>query len=787
MTVLNRKLARDLWRMRGQAVAVAVVIACGLAVLIMSLGAVASLDETRAAFYERYRFADVFAQVRRAPETLRARIEAIPGVRAVQTRIVEGALLDLPGVVEPASAVLVSVPEDRRPRLNNLVLREGRWLRRANPDEVLVSEAFAEAHAYRPGDTITAIINGIRRELTIVGTALSPEYVYILPPGQLMPDDRRFGVLWMGRDALSAAFDAEGAFNDLTLKLGREAEPATVVERLDTLLRPYGGTGAYTREDQTSNWFLSGEIRQLRTFALMLPTIFIAVAAFLLNVAASRLVATERSQIGLLKAFGFSNRRIAWHYIKLVAAMAGLGVALGWLAGGWMGQWITGLYAQFFRFPFLIYRPDPGVFVLAAAIGLGAAALGAVTAVAQVARLAPAEAMQPPPPPSYHRTRLGRLLGRVRLDQPTLMILRHIGRWPLRSGLTTLGVALATGVLVLAMQSLDSIEELLARQFFVEQRHDAVVTFTDERTAEAVIDLEHLPGVLAAEPVRAVAARLRLGHVQHREALTGIASDARLTQRLDAAGRPLPLPPRGLMLSRALAEILGARMGDVVTVEVLEGRRPVLRLPVTAIAETYLGTPAWIDIDTLRRALGEGAVVSGAHLLVDSAARDEFYRAIKETPAVAGVMLRATAIDMFRATMGETMYIIIGFYATFAGLLTFGVVYNTARIALSERGRELASLRVLGFTTGEVSYILLGELAALTLLALPLGCVIGRGLAQLLAGLMETELYRLPVSVAPATYGFAVMVVLTATVLSALAVARRLRELDMVAVLKTYE
>ncbi len=787
MTMLNRKLGRDLWRMRGQALAVAAVIASGLAMLIMSLGAVASLEETRAAFYERYRFADVFAHARRAPARLQARMAAIAGVRAVETRIVEQALLDIAGMAEPAGALLVSVPEDRRPRLNDLVLREGRWLRPGRPDEALVSEAFAEAHGYRPGDSLTAVINGTRRHLTIAGIALSPEYVYILPPGQLMPDDRRFGVLWMGREALAAAFDLDGAFNDVALKLSPGTESRAVIERLDALLRPYGTTGAFGRDDQTSNWFLSGEIRQLRTMAGILPAIFLAVAAFLLNVAASRLVATERSQIGLLKAFGFGNARIGWHYVKLMAAMAGLGVLLGWGAGALLGQWITGQYAQFFRFPFLIYRPEPWVFALAAAVGLAAAGFGAVTAVAQAARLAPAEAMQPPAPPSYRRWRVGRALSWMRTDQPTLMILRHIVRWPVRAGLTVLGVALAAAVLVLSLQWIDSIEVLLARQFFVEQRHDATVTFVDALGERAVRALEQVPGVLAAEPFRSVAARFRVGHLERREALVGVPAAAGLTQRVDAGGRPLPLPPRGMMLSQALADRLGVRPGDMVSVEVLEGRQPLLRLRVAAVAETYLGTPAWMDIDALRRALGEGATVSGAHLLIDSAQREAFYRRLKETPMVAGVVLRAAAIGMFRDTMGETMYIMVGFFVALAGLLTFGVVYNSARIALSERGRELASLRVLGFSTGEVSYILLGELAVLTLLALPLGALIGRGLAEFMAGMMETELYRLPVAVAPATYGVAALVVLAATALSAVAMARRLRRLDMVAALKTYE
>lgn len=784
---LDRKLIRDLWDLRGQVVAVALVIASGLTVLIMSLGAVSSLEETRTAFYDRYRFADVFAGLERAPESLADRIAAIPGVRAVETRVVQGVVLDVADVEEPVMGLLASVPETRRPRLNDLVLRAGRWVRPQAHDEVMVSEAFAEAHGLRPGDTVAAILNGTRRDLMIVGLALSPEYVYALAPGQLMPDDRAFGVLWMGRTALATAFDLDGAFNDVSLEVARSAREDDVIARLDALLARWGGIGAVARADQTSDWFLSNEITQLRTLATLLPTIFLLVAVFLLNVAAARIVALEQSQIGLLKAFGYSNVRIAWHYLKMMGAMAALGVVLGWLGGAAMGRWITELYTQFFHFPFLVYRPDPAVFALAGGIGLAAAGVGALGAVRRAVRLAPAQAMIPPPPPAYRRGLVSRALKRGSLDQPTLMILRHIARWPGRAALTVVGIAMAGAIMVLALQWVDSIEELLDRQFNREQRHDAMVTFTDPRPLSAVDALRHLPGVLAAEPLRAVPARLVHGPVERREGITGLPEAPALSRLLDVTGRPVTLPAEGIALSRALAERLGVGVDGWVTAEILEGRRPVLNLPVTAIVETYIGAPAWMEIGALRRALKEGPAVNGAALLVDPAREAAFHAALKETPAVAGVVLKSRAVETFRATMAETMFIMIGFYVTFAGLLTFGVVYNSARIAFSERGRELASLRVLGFSRGEVSYILLGELALLTLLAVPLGWWIGGLLAELMAASMDSELFRIPVAIRPASYAWAAFGLLLAAAASGLAVARKIRRLDLIAVLKTRE
>jgi len=787
MSALDRKLLRDLWHIRGIALAIALVIGAGLATFVMSLGAVNSLDETRTAYYERYRFADVFAQVKRAPRRLMAHIADIPGVKRAEDRIVKGVILDLPDMDEPATATLVSIPERDEPTLNDVVLREGRYISLGRPDEILVSEAFAEAHGYRPGDRFAAIINGRKRSLQIVGIALSPEYVYTISPGSFMPDDRRYGVLWMSRDALAAAFDLEGAFNDVSLTLLRGASVAGVIERLDAILEPYGGTGAIARRDQISNWFLSGEIEQLKKVATILPSIFIAVSVFLLNMTVTRLISTEREQIGLLKAFGYSDLAVGWHYVKLVLLMTGLGVVLGFAFGIWLGRGITQLYTDLFHFPLLYYRPGPGVFAVGALLCAAGAILGTLNAVRRAVVIPPAQAMVPPAPPLYRRGLLARLGLHDSFDQPTLMLLRHVTRWPLRTGLTTAGIAAAVAVLLASLHWLDSMDHMIEVQFFELQHQDMTVALSETRSDRALRAIAHLPGVLAAEPYRAVAARFRHGTRTHLEGITGVPGDAVLAPVRDVDGRRIELPPDGVVLSKKLAEILDLRRGDRVTVEVLQDRRPVRDLRVADIVDTYLGTPAYMRRDALNRLMREGPSVSGAYLLLDPAREAAVFRALKATPMVAGTILRDAAVRTFRDTMAETIDIIVAFYVAFAALLAGGVVYNSVRISLSERGRELATLRVLGFTRQEISYILLGELAIVTFLALPLGCLLGYGLAFFMTRLFETELYRIPFVIDADTFGYAVLVVATTAVLAGALVRRRLDRLDLIAVLKTRE
>ncbi len=763
------------------------VVASGVGVLVMSLGAMRALEETAMAYYERYRFAHVFATVKRAPEGLAARIAALPGVQAVETRIVESATLDIPGFAEPVIGQLVSMPEHGEPLLNRLAMRTGRPVAPGRPDEVVLGEPFAEAHGLGLGDQLAAIINGKRRTLRVVGTALSPEFVYTLGPGALVPDNQRFGVLWMGREALAAAFDLDGAFNEVSLTLLRGTSAADVIQRLDRIIDRYGGTGAYDRADQVSNWFLMADIEQLKTMSGILPTIFLTVAAFLTNMVLARLIATERSEIGLLKAFGYSDGAVAWHYAKLVMAMSIVGILLGWGVGAWLGRVNVETYAEFYRFPLLYFRLQPDAFVTAALVSLGAALFGAVGAVRRAVALPPAEAMVPPAPPSYGGDGpLDALLQRA-LDQPSRIVVRQILRWPVRAFLTSAGIAMSVAVLVIALHWIDAIDHMVEVFYFRAQHQDVTVSLTDARSSDVTRGFAHLPGVLAVEPVRTVEARLRAGNRSEREAVQGVLPEAHLNLIYDSGGRVLRVPPEGLVLSTKMAEMLGVGWGDTVTVEVLEGRRAVRRVPVADLFETYIGKPAYMDMAALNRLMRDRPVVSGAHLLVDESRQAELFATLKEVPAVSAVTLRRAAVDMFYRTIGETLMIYVFMFTGFACALAFGVVYNATRIALSERGRELATLRVLGFRRSEISYILLGEIGLLTLAGLPLGCLAGFGLAALTVQAFDTELYRVPLIVDDSTYGIATLICLGAAAVSAALVRRRLDRLDLVEVLKTRE
>lgn len=787
ISAIHRKLLRDLWHMKSQAVAISLVIACGVATFVMSVSTAVSMFQNQTRYYERFRFADVFVNLKRAPASLATRLAAVPGVMRLQTRVVAQVNLDMPGMSEPAQGSLVSIPDHPEHGLNELHLRLGRYPEPSSQPEVLIHESFANAHHLRPSDAFHAIINGKKQRLTVAGVALSPEYIYPIRPGELMPDDKRYGIIWMRRSELEASFDMKGAFNNVTCSLLPGANASAVLKAIDALTEPQGGLGAHTREDQVSHRFVSDELTQLRAMASIPPTIFLAVAGFLLNIVIVRLVRTQREQIAALKAFGYTNRKVALHYFSFAAVITIAGIIVGTAAGAWMGRGMTRMYVKFFRFPQFEYDLHPAVVLGAAMFAAAAALLGVITAVRDAARLPPAEAMRPEPPASFKPTLIERL-GMEEWFSPTArMVLRQIERQPVKALFSILGVALAVAVMILGSFSKDLVTFILDFQFQRCQRQDGIIAFNEPSESRVLHALNSTPGIRKVEGFRSVGTRLRHEHRSHLVSILGLEDKHALFQLLDMNGSTVALPREGMIISQSLADMLRVHAGDSLEVEVLEKDRPRLNIRVTGTIQDFSGTAAYMSIEALNRAMKEGPVMSGAFVTMDGAKTAQTYQELKNMPRVAGVNLKRAAIDTFNRTMSENLLRMRLFNIGFASIIAFGVVYNAARIALSERGRDLATLRVLGFNRREISRILLGEIGTLIVAGLPVGMCIGYGFAALAVEALQTRTQRFPLIVEPATFASAALVVLVAAVISALVVRRRLDHLDLVEVLKSRE
>ncbi|MDE2487189.1 MAG: ABC transporter permease [Alphaproteobacteria bacterium] len=784
---LDRKVLRDLWRMKWQALAIALLIACGVSVATMSFSAQRALAGAQARFYAETRFADAFAALTRAPLSIARELAAIDGVTAVDVRISESGLMDVPGLVRPATVRLISLPDDPSRALDRVRLAAGRMPDPGRTDEVVGLQSFLDAAQVRLGEKLTAVIRGRAATFIVVGAALSPEFVYVPAPESLMPDDAHQAVLWAPRPAVERAAGMTGAFDTAAVRIAPGASPKAVLQALDRILAPYGGRAAYLRSDQPSHRFLDAELKELSTSASILPPVFLLVAAALVHMVVSRLVETEREQIGLLKAFGYSDAAAASPYLRFALVVGLTGAVGGGLAGASLGAAIVDLYRQYFRFPMLEVRFHWSAFAAASAIAVAAAVAGSLLAVRRAVALSPAVAMQPPRPAAYCEGLLDRMVRGGGVDQATRMIVRQLERYPIRALLAAAGLAASLALLIGTQFLFDSIEAIIDQSYYRSQRWTEAVALQDPRDIAAVTDLARLPGVIAAEPTRIVSARFVNGAHEERTRIVGLAPAAVLDRPLDASDRPIPFEGDGIVLSEALAGRLGVRAGDSVFVEISDGRGPDALAHVTALARDYSGFSAYMERRALNRLMGEGDLVNGAQLLVRPDRRAAFYRAVERTPQIAGASSRDETVAAWRQAMTEAFRVTITFYVGFAGAIAFGVAYNVTRISLSERSRDLATLHVLGFGHWACAYILAGELVLLAIAAAPLGVVGGQLLAQGLVAAYSRDELRLPAEISLRSYGVALGAYLAAVGLGGVLVVRRVWGLDLVAVLKTRE
>jgi putative ABC transport system permease protein len=789
MRALDRKLLRDLRLMWSQALTIALVVASGMGGFVGCLSAVDSLAQAREDFYAQGRFADLFASVKRAPNALADNLRLTPGVADVQTTIEQIVRIELPGISDPVVGQLIGLDTRQPARMNLVSLRTGRPLQTASAADgaipALVSAAFADAHHLKPDDRLSALINGKRRTLVVSGTALSPEFIFAGLMG--MPDLRGFGVFWVPREALAAAYDMAGAFNRVAVKLAPQATQPAVLDALSQRLARYGSREAVGRENQTSHAMLANEIKTMRLMGTLLPAIFLGVAAFLLNVVVSRLVATQREQIAALKALGYANLAIALHYLKLVLVIVALGLVLGAVIGKVWGVFFTGMYAEFFRFPTFEHQIAPQLWLISAAVTVGTAALGTLNAIGATVRLAPAEAMRPQAPGRYRKTLLEQL-GITGLSPALRMILRQMERRPLRSSLSIAGVAAAVAIVVMGNFFRDAIDFIVDSQFNVAQRFDVVLWMTEASSDSARLEVARLPGVTAVESGRDVAVRFVNGHLSERGAIQGFARHAQLRRLIDMnmheASR---LEDEGLVMTDRLASKLGLRVGERVRVEVLEGRQRVVSVPLSATVREMMGLNAYMERRALNHLLDEDDASSQFSVSIEPGMEPALLQASKQLPRIVGAFSKATLLRNMEEVQARNVRIMSTILTLFATVIAVGVVYNNARIALAERNWELASLRVLGFTRAEVSGLLLGEMALSIGVALPLGMWMGWALVSVVADLIKSDQFFFPVVLQPRSYAWAALAVLISGVASALVVRRRIDKLDMVAALKTRE
>lgn len=781
MKALNRKAFRDLLHMYGQTLAIALVIAMGVAALVMSQATLLSLQKTQEQLYSEQNFSDIWLTVKRAPKLTLERIKEISGVAEAEGRLMAGAKLSLADFDDPITALVQSLPKQQ----NTLFIHSGRLPDSA--DEVMVSNAFANAHGLLPEARIRLTVQGRAQWFTVSGIASSAEYLYQVKPGAMFPDFEHYAIVWMPEEALAAALDMEGAFNQVVLRLTAEADEHAVIRNLDSQLARYGSTGAMGRMDMTSHAILEGEFKSLAVMATLFPAIFLGVAAFLLNMVFKRLFSLQRDQIAIIKAFGYSTSQVALHYALIVVIITLLGNAIGIVCGIGLGHGLADIYQDNFNFPYLRFMLDWQVVAIGAVVSLAAALFGTIHAVYAAAREPVAVAMRPPAPQHFRKSLL-EVIGLSRLLSPsTRMIWRQLQRHPLKAALTILAIAFATSIVMMTQFQKASVDRMIAVEFRLANRHDISASFIEDRPLNTLNQLRSIEGVEQVEGFRSLPVRIHHDNYHKLISLQGIPQHAQLRHVINKQLQPVSLPEFGLVLDDMLAEKLHVQVGDLVWVEVVERPQQRLQLPVVQLVPSYTGLSAYMSLSTLNRSLGDSDLINEALLTVESGQESAVLHALDNSPQILVAEERSAGLAQLQKMVDNNIKSFTRMILLMGVIVNFGILYNTVRMNLSEHSRELASLRVLGLHRSEIAYILYGELAIFVILAIPLGLVLGYGIAAVIVRKLDSDLYHLQMVMYSSAYTYTALVTIASTVLSAIAVYPRIHNLDLIEVLKTRE
>lgn len=792
MRPLDKKLLREIRFNAGSLLVVVVIIAFGAGSYVGMGSAQRVLETSQAAYYNAYRFADFWVDVKKAPLTEIERLAELKGVEIVQSRVVFDIILDLPDQPRPVNGRLISFPEQRdASTLNDLFLIRGTGFSRDRDEELIVSDSFALAHDLGPGDQIHLILNRRREAFTIVGTCVSPEYVYMVRgEGDLMPDPEHFGVLYVKERYARDVLDFQDACNNVVGRFASisPSQQKTLLGDIETRLEPYGVFSAILRERQASNRFLTDEIDGLRVSAVIMPLIFLAVSAMALSVLLRRLVERQRVTIGTLKALGYSNARLFRHFIFFGLIVGFVGGLIGCVIGIGLRQSMINLYAEFYHFPKYIIEAHPELMLQAVGISVLFAVVGALRGARRVLRLQPAESMRAKPPEKGHAIVLERWRGLWRrLDFKTHLALRDVFR---NKGRTISGVASATiacSILIMMFSMFDAVHFMVAFQFEHTNRGNATIGMRDARNAGALFEGRNMPSVIYAEPTLGVVCDMRNGRFSRRQSILGLDQPHILTVPRDAGLQPIEIPSEGLVLSKKLASILHVAAGDTVELKPIRGQPQPRTAFVSGIVDSFIGIDCYASIGYLSEVIDQPASVNGIQARIDENARPAFFAAVKDLPNAQGLSLNRDAQANIEETFVKSLRYSIGVMILFAGVIGCGSLINLATVEIGDRTREISTLRVLGYHPREIAGVYLRQNAVIFGLGLLAAIPLGYFLVVALSRAYDTELFRMPVIFRWQAVGWSLLISAMFVVIAQVVVVRKIQKLDWLEGVKVKE
>ena len=781
MSVLHRKLRRDLWAAKGLLATIVLLIVIGIMSFVMFLTLSLNLDAALQTYYSQCRMADFWVDVEKAPLHDLERLNQIPGVAETRARISFPVSLDIAAADRPISGRVISLPDDPAPVINQVLVRSGGYFTGLRNEEVLVNEGFARSWNIHPGDHLSVLLNGKSQELLVVGTAMGSEFALTIPPGGL-PDNRNYAILYIKESFAEEAFDYQGAANQIVGLLAPEYRDRgrLVFERIETFLRPFGEPQVTERDDQPAHNLLTARIAQMRTVNLIIPSLFLIVAALIMNILMMRIVEQQRTIVGTLKAIGYSNVSLSQHYLQFGTVVGLAGGLLGAALGQWEVGMMLGQMRAFFEFPRLEPEPIPMLLAGAVLLSLAISTIGTINGVQQVLRLSPAAAMRPKPPSSVHRTFLERIGGLwKRLGFRWQMAIRSIQRQRVRTATNLFAATMGTAIILLVLHITDAITEMLSFTYEKVLVSDVDLTLQDEQPYETLYEVQRLPGVERAEPIFSIGGTFEHFLYSERGGITGLLPEATLTVPRDVEGRRVSLPSAGLLMSRHLAQKLQVREGDEVTFLPTKGNRDALQLPVARIVESYAGDAVYAEFGYLNRMMDEDDTVTKVQvkLKAEPHALSDLYLALKEVPQIQ----QANSAKELKGAMEENLgalNIMVTVMIVCGGALFCGSMVTSTLIALAERRQEVATFRVLGYQPAAVGGLFLRESAIINTIGIVLGIPIGYELSWQIDQFMATDVVTLPFVISRSSYIWSVVLGIAFTFVAQALVQQVINQFD---------
>lgn len=787
MRKLRLMIFRDIKSNLGQYVAVIVVIIIGISLYNALYMSYHNLKNSTDYYYSEYRLPHIFVRLNRCPEGVISRISAIEGVSQVQGRIVRDVSLDVPGYGEKAYARIISVPTDNKGALCRLFIEEGRYITGPPEGKVLVEKQFFEYHGLKTGDVLYPVINGKKVEMRVQGKVMSPEYIYPVPSAQqLMPDTGGFAILYVNHSFAQQLFGYEGMVNDIGIRLDSDDKVEEVKNILEDMLKNYGLIDIVERENQVSNKMLESELTQLESMAFLFPVLFLLVASIVIYMLLLRMVENQRRQIGVLMAMGYGKGSILAHYIRYALFIALTGSIAGGILGIWAGRALTLYYLVYFNIPVLQVKVYYNTLLTGILMSAGFCCVAGFNAAKRVLSITPAQAMRPPAPVKGSRWIGERFIPFLRkIEISWRLTFRNLWRNKKRTAFTTFGIAITVAILISTVFFMDAFEFMFDEAFGGNQKYDYKIIFTRNMGEEVIGNLQEFKEVDVAEPIGEYPFSLTNGWREEGAIVIGLNRDTKLYSLKDLEDREVSIPEKGILLSDVLARRLGVKPGDTVTLESPYKPGVKREVKVADIVSQYLGFNGFMDIKYLGSILNEGYVTNGAIIDIKYGS-EEFLKRLKDMPYIQKFDTPTGQMEEYMKYL-DLMYAYLAVVILFGTIMGFAIIYNTTTINIMERKRELASLRVMGFSKRQVAELIFNENVAVSVLGIIVGLPMGRLMAAGIINNLGEEIIKIPLVIYPRTYLMAVVTVFIFVFLAQLANMRRISKLDLVEVMKSRE